>query len=192
MGTSEDILDRSARFGPIQIWTFAFDGNRFKGEILPELDRLKEAEVIRMIDLLVIRKDAAGRVATLTASDLDWEEATSFGAMIGGLIGMGFAGEEGAEIGEMTGALELADGHLFSTRTRDELVEVLPPNSTSAIALVEHLWAKPLKAAIVRAGGIEVDNDWLKLDELVALGLRQALQSGQVDAEGDEDDEDAY
>jgi uncharacterized membrane protein len=191
MGTSEDILDRSARFGPIQIWTFAFDGNRFKGEILPELDRLKEAEVIRMIDLLVIRKDAAGRVATLTASDLDWEEATSFGAMIGGLIGMGFAGEEGAEIGEMTGALELADGHLFSTRTRDELVEVLPPNSTSAIALVEHLWAKPLKAAIVRAGGIEVDNDWLKLDELVALGLRQALQSGQVDAEGDEDDEDA-
>lgn len=191
MGTSEDILDRSARFGPIQIWTFAFDGNRFKGEILPELDRLKEAEVIRMIDLLVIRKDAAGRVATLTASDLDWEEATSFGAMIGGLIGMGFAGEEGAEIGEMTGALELADGHLLSTRTRDELVEVLPPNSTSAIALVEHLWAKPLKAAIVRAGGIEVDNDWLKLDELVALGLRQALQSGQVDAEGDEDDEDA-
>jgi uncharacterized membrane protein len=191
MGTSEDILDRSARFGPIQIWTFAFDGNRFKGEILPELDRLKEAEVIRMIDLLVIRKDAAGRVATLTASDLDWEEATSFGAMIGGLIGMGFAGEEGAEIGEMTGALELADGHLFSTRTRDELVEVLPPNSTSAIALVEHLWAKPLKAAIVRAGGIEVDNDWLKLDELVALGLRQALRSGQVDAEGDEDDEDA-
>ena len=191
MGTSEDILDRSARFGPIQIWTFAFDGNRFKGEILPELDRLKEAEVIRMIDLLVIRKDAAGRVATLTASDLDWEEATSFGAMIGGLIGMGFAGEEGAEIGEMTGALELADGHLFSKRTRDELIEVLPPNSTSAIALVEHLWAKPLKAAIVRAGGIEVDNDWLKLDELVALGLRQALQSGQVDAEGDEDDEDA-
>ena len=186
MGTSEDILDRSTRFGPIQIWTFAFDGNRFKGEILPELDRLKEAEVIRMIDLLVIRKDAAGRVATLTASDLDWEEATSFGAMIGGLIGMGFAGEEGAEIGEMTGALELADGHLFSTRTRDELVEVLPPNSTSAIALVEHLWAKPLKAAIVRAGGIEVDNDWLKLDELVALGLRQALQSGDVDKEDDE------
>ena len=191
MGTSEDILDRSARFGPIQIWTFAFDGSRFKGEILPELDRLKEAEVIRVIDLLVIRKDAAGRVATLTASDLDWEEATSFGAMIGGLIGMGFAGEEGAEIGEMAGALELADGHLFSKRTRDELIEVLPPNSTSAIALVEHLWAKPLKAAIVRAGGIEVDNDWLKLDELVALGLRQALQSGQIDAEGDEDDEDA-
>jgi uncharacterized membrane protein len=189
MGTSEDMLDRSAGFGPIQIWTFAFDGNQFKGEILPELDRLKEAEVIRVIDLLVIRKDGAGRVATLTASDLDWEEATSFGAMIGGLIGLGFAGEEGAQVGEMTGALELADGHLFSERTRDELIEVIPPNSTSAIALVEHVWAKPLKAAIRRAGGIEVDNDWLKLDELVAMGLRQGLRQAELGHGHEESDD---
>ncbi len=186
MGTSEDMLERSANFGPIQIWTFAFDGNQFKGEILPELDRLKEAEVIRLIDLLVVRKDSAGRVATLTASDLDWEEATQFGAMIGGLIGMGFAGEEGAEVGAMTGALELTDGHLLSDRTRDELIEVIPPNSTSAIALVEHVWAKPLKAAILRAGGLEVDNDWLRLDDLVALGLRQALRQGDVESEDEE------
>jgi uncharacterized membrane protein len=180
------MLERSAKFGPIQIWTFAFDGNQFKGEILPELDRLKEAEVIRLIDLLVVRKDSAGRVATLTASDLDWEEATQFGAMIGGLIGMGFAGEEGAEVGAMTGALELTDGHLLSDRTRDELIEVIPPNSTSAIALVEHVWAKPLKAAILRAGGLEVDNDWLRLDDLVALGLRQALRQGDLEPEDEE------
>ena len=110
MGTSEDMLERAAAYGPIQIWTFAFDGNRFKGEILPELDRLKEADVIRLIDLLVVRKDGAGRVATLTASDLDWEEATSFGAMIGGLIGLGFAGEEGAVPVGALAADELAPG----------------------------------------------------------------------------------
>jgi uncharacterized membrane protein len=182
MGTSEDMFERAAAYGPIQIWTFAFDGNRFKGEILPELDRLKEAKVIRLIDLLVVRKDGAGKVATLTASDLDWEEATSFGAMIGGLIGMGFAGEEGAEVGAMTGALELTDGHLLTDRTRDELIDVIPPNSTSAIALVEHVWAKPLKAAIARAGGLEVDNDWLRLDDLVALGLRTALRKGGLES----------
>jgi uncharacterized membrane protein len=183
VGTSEDLLDRAASFGPIQIWAFAFDGNRFKGEILPELDRLKDAGVIRLIDLLVIRKDAAGRVATLTASDLDWEEATSFGAVIGGLIGLGVEGEEGAKVGAMAGALELADGHVFSDRTREELVEVLPPDSTSAIALVEHVWAKPLKAAIGRAGGMEIDNDWLRLDELVAVGLREALRQGDLEGE---------
>jgi uncharacterized membrane protein len=186
MGTAEDMFERAAAYGPIQIWTFAFDGNQFKGEILPELDRLKEAEVIRLIDLLVVRKDGAGRVATLTASDLEWEEATSFGAMIGGLIGMGFAGEEGAEVGAMTGAVELADGHLLSDRTRDELIDVIPLNSTSAIALVEHLWAKPLKAAIARAGGLEVDNDWLRLDDLVAIGLRTALRQDGLES-GDEE-----
>jgi uncharacterized membrane protein len=186
MSTAEDMLERAAAFGPIQIWTFAFDGNRFRGEILPELDRLKDAEVIRLIDLLVVRKDAAGRVATVTASDLDWEEATAFGAVIGGLIGLGVDGEEGAKIGAMAGALELADGHMLSDRTRDELVAVIPPNSTSAIALVEHVWAKPLKAAIARAGGMEIDNDWLRLDDLVALGLRNTLQLGDIDAEEDE------
>jgi hypothetical protein len=78
-------------------------------------------------------------------SFLDWEEATAFGAVIGGLIG-----------------------------------------STSAIALVEHVWAKPLKAAIARAGGMEVENDWLRLDELVAIGLRSSLQLGDIDSEGEE------
>ena len=189
MSTAEDMLERAAEFGPIQIWTFAFDGNRFTGEILPELDRLKDAEVIRLIDLLVVRKDAGGRVATVTASDLDWEEATSFGAVIGGLIGLGVDGEEGAKIGAMAGALELADGHVLSDKTRDELVEVIPPNSTSAIALVEHVWAKPLKAAISRAGGMEIDNDWLRLDDLVALGLRNTLQLGDIGAEAAGEDE---
>ena len=184
MSTAEEMFDKAASFGPIQIWTFAFDGNRFRGEILPELDRLKDTEVIRMLDLLVVRKDAAGRVATVTASDLDWEEATSFGAMIGGLIGLGVDGEEGAKVGAMAGALELADGHLFSDRTRDVLVEVIPPDSTTAIALVEHLWAKQLKAAIARAGGMEIDNDWLKLDELVAMGLRGSLPLEDVEDDG--------
>jgi hypothetical protein len=122
-------------------------------------------------------------VTTVTGSDLDWEEATSFGAMIGGLIGLGVEGEEGAKVGAMAGALELADGHLLSDRTRDMLIEVIPPNSTSAIALVEHVWAKPLKEAIARAGGMEIDNDWLRLDELVAMGLRTSLPLGDLDSE---------
>ena len=181
MSTSEEMLERAASYGPIQIWTFAFDGNRFRGEVLPELDRLKDAGVIRLIDLIVIRKDASGRVMMMTASDLDWEEATAFGALIGGLLGLGVDGEEGAKIGEMTGALHLADGHLFSDRTRDNLIEAIPSNSTCAIALVEHVWAKPLKAAIARAGGFEVDNTWLSLDDLVDTGLTEWLNQTRTE-----------
>src|SRR5215467_16168156 len=85
--TLSDVIERLAEFGPVQMWSFVFDGNRFNGEILPELERLKKAQVIRLIDLLVVRKDSTGAVATLTASDLDWEEASSFGATIGALMG---------------------------------------------------------------------------------------------------------
>src|SRR4029450_8827838 len=128
---------------------------------------------------------ARGRGAAMTESCLDWEEATAFGAVIGGLIGLGVEGEEGAKVGAMTGALELAGGHVFSDRTREELIEVIPPNSTSAIALVEHGGAKPLKAGVARGGGMEVENDWLRLDELVAIGLRSSLQLGDIDSEGE-------
>jgi len=44
--------------GPIQMLTLAFPGNRFKGEILPELDRLKGEGIVRVIDMLIVRKDA--------------------------------------------------------------------------------------------------------------------------------------
>jgi hypothetical protein len=104
--TLEGVLDRLAQFGPVQMWSFVFDGNKFKGEILPELERLKKAEVIRLIDLLVVRKDSTGAVATLTASDLDWEEASSFGAVIGALMGWGAGGAEGAATGAIAGAAE--------------------------------------------------------------------------------------
>jgi uncharacterized membrane protein len=172
--TLETVLDRLAGFGPIQVWSFVFDGNKFRGEILPELERLKKANVIRLIDLLVVRKDSTGAIATLTASDLDWEEASSFGALIGALIGWGASGADGVATGAITGAAELADGHAFGEETRFALTDSVPPNNTAAIALVEHIWAKPLQAAIARAQGTELGNEWLKVDELIASGMATA------------------
>ena len=49
-----------AELGPVEMMVIEFDGYRFKGEILPELERLKENDVIRLIDLLVLRKDRSG------------------------------------------------------------------------------------------------------------------------------------
>jgi uncharacterized membrane protein len=177
--TLEAVLERLAEFGPVQIWSFVFDGNQFKGEILPELERLKKAEVIRLIDLLVVRKDSTGAVATLTATDLDWEEASSFGALIGALLGWGAGGAEGVATGAIAGAAELVDGHAFGEETRLTLIQSVPPNSTAALALVEHVWAKPLQAAIARANGAELANDWLKVDELIARGIASAVADAE-------------
>jgi hypothetical protein len=45
----------------------------------------------------------------------------------------------------------------------------VPPGSAAAVALVEHLWAEPLVAAIQRAGGRPLKETWLGPDERAAL-----------------------
>src|SRR6516162_9827906 len=164
-------------FGPIQVLTLAFDGSHFKGEILPELDRLKTLGLIRVIDLLLIRKDSTGAAATLTATDLDWEEAADFGAMVGGLIGWGVAGAEGAEVGWMAGAADSADGHALGEDDKFALIQTVPNNSSVAILLIEHVWAKPLRAAITRADGVEIANSWLRPEDLIRIGLSKSTRS---------------
>jgi uncharacterized membrane protein len=176
------VSKRELNFGPVQLLSVAFDGNRFKGEILPELERLKNAGVIRIIDLLVVRKDSAGAIATITASDLDWEEASDYGQYIGTLVGFGAGGVEGAERGAMAGAAELADGHLFDEDDAFRLAQAVPNGMSIALALIEHRWALPLLEAIERADGFEVGNQWVTVESLVEIGL------GQVDAEPAADD----
>ena len=160
--------------GPVQILTIAFPGNRFRGEILPELERLKSAGLARLVDLLVVRKDATGAIATLTASDLEWEEAVDFGSRVGELVGWGVAGAEGREIGALAGAADSADGHLLDEEDVHNLAAGIPPGMSAAIILIEHLWSQRLRDAIARAGGIEVGNEWMRADDLVAFGLSLA------------------
>jgi uncharacterized membrane protein len=156
--------------GPIQMLCLAFDGNRFKGEILPELDRLKRERIIRIIDLLLVRKDDAGRVMVMTSSDLDWEEATAFGSYVGALAGFGAAGPEGVDRGAMAGAAELADGHFFNENDTFRVTQSLPNNMSAALLLIEHLWAKELRDAVERAGGIELSNEWIRPEEILTAG----------------------
>jgi uncharacterized membrane protein len=166
--------------GPIQMLSIAFDGNRFKGEILPELERLKRKRIVRIVDLLMIRKDAEGNVMVTTASDLDWEEATSFGSYLGALAGFGAAGPAGAELGAIAGAAELADGHLFDEEDAFRLTQALPNDMTAAFVLVEHLWARPLLDAVERAGGVELSNEWLRPEDIIEAA-RDDPSSGELD-----------
>jgi uncharacterized membrane protein len=162
MKTIEDL-------GPIQMLVVAFPDNQFKGEILPELERLKRRQIVRILDLLIVRKDGLGNVMVSTASDLDWEEATSFGSYIGALAGYAAAGAEGVERGAIAGAAELADGHLFDEDDAFRVTQALQNNTTAALLLVEHRWARPLFEAVDRAGGIELSNDWIRPEELLTV-----------------------
>ena len=156
--------------GQIQMLTLAFPGNRFKGEILPELDRLKREGVVRVIDMLLVRKDSQGHTMVATASDLDFEEATSLGSYFGALAGFAAAGPEGFERGAIAGAAELADGHVFDEDDIFRVTQALDPNTTAVMILLEHTWARGLLDAVARASGIELMNDWIAHEAILTIG----------------------
>jgi uncharacterized membrane protein len=162
--------------GPVQLLVIGFEGGELKGEILAELDRLRENDVVRLIDLVFVRKDADGKVEKILRSDLSPEEAEAFGAIVGALIGFGAAGEAGAELGAVEGAAALEDGHVF-----DEEVwyvdDAIPNGTAAAVALLEHRWAIPLRDGVRRAGGFHLADAWIHPADLVGIGILAAEEA---------------
>ena len=112
--------------GPVQLVVLGFNQPAFRGEILAELERLRESDTVRLIDAIAVYKDAEGEVLTLERSDLSEDEAADFGAAVGALIGLGAAGEEGMLAGAEAGAAATADGvHVLSD---EETWDVIPGN----------------------------------------------------------------
>src|SRR4051794_18903580 len=130
--------------GPVQLLVVSFDQPNFTGEIVEEFRRLRESDVIRLIDALVVRKQADGRLDAVQWSDLSVDEAEDMGATVGALIGVGMDGEAGMEAGALSGAEAGADGHLIDEAQVWNLADAIPNGSAAAIALIEHLWAAPL------------------------------------------------
>jgi uncharacterized membrane protein len=158
--------------GPVQLLVLGFQQPDFQGEILAELDRLKENDVVRVIDSLAVYKDASGEVTMLERSDLSEEEAAEFGAVVGGLIGLGMAGAEGAEAGAELGAE--AAGGAFDEADAWDVVDEIPEDTAAALILLEHRWAIPLRDAIARAGGFRISDGFIHPLDLVAVGVLAA------------------
>ena len=151
--------------GPVQILVVGFEVSPFRGEILDELRRLREHDIVRLLDLMVVAKDDRGNVRALQTSDLSDQEAQEFGAVTRALIGYG--GESSAP-----------PGSVFDEQEAWDVVDAIPDGSAAAIALLEHRWAIPLRDAIVRAGGIALADAWVHRDDLTAAGLEPASASG--------------
>ena len=87
--------DATLPFGPIQMLVISSERTTFTGEVLPELRRLSDEGLVRLVDLLFVAK-RGGEIESVQATELSTEEAEEFGALVGALIGIGFAGEDGA------------------------------------------------------------------------------------------------
>jgi uncharacterized membrane protein len=159
--------------GPVQLLVVGFDHPDFEGDVTAELDRLRDSDVVRLIDLLVVRKDDEGTIERVHRTDLATDEAEGIGAAVGALIGVGAGGEEGADVGAILGAagVDEAGGHVLREEDFWFVDDEIPNGSAAAIALVEHRWAIGLRDAIRAAGGAPIADAWVHPADLIAVGL---------------------
>jgi hypothetical protein len=168
--------------GPVQLLVLGFVEPNFQGEVVEELQRLRESDMVRVIDALAVFKHEDGEIETLRFSNLSQDESVELGAKIGALIGLGLGDEETAEELALAGAEAAEDGiDVFSTgETWDPLGEI-PPNSAAALILLEHHWAVGLRDAIGRAGGFRIGEGFISPLDLVAIGLLAAEEAKRLE-----------
>ena len=165
------------KYGPIEFVALGFKGDRFTGKIASEIKRLEESNIMRLIGLLLIRKDKKGNIELVRGSDLTDEEAQEFGAYAGALMGYGIAGEEGIEPGAVMGAEAVAE-HEFgiSDEQIEEITDEMPTNTSAVFLLFEDRWALDLKQDIADAGGTLLAQGFVRPETFVAYGQELARQ----------------
>jgi uncharacterized membrane protein len=170
--------------GPVQLLVIGFKHPDFEGEVIAELERLKESGMVNVVDSLAVYKDANGDMEVMHLSNLTKDEAIEFGSKVAALVGLGIAGEEGMEAGAELGAEAAAEEgvSVFSDEEAWDVLAEIPNDSAAALILLEHQWAIPLRDAFARAGGFRIAEDFISPLDLVEIGLMEAVEAEELRA----------
>ena len=136
-----DDLDQ---MGPIAYLVVEFPGNKLTGEAFPLLVDLVDQGLVRILDLVFVRKDTDGSVAGLELKDLDGDGELDMSVF------------EGASSG------------LLGDEDIQEAGNVLMPGSSAVILVYENLWAAPFAAAVRRSGGQLIASGRLPVQAVLA------------------------
>jgi hypothetical protein len=131
--------------GPLDYTVIGFAGNRFKGEIAPEIAAIADAGIIRVVDLVFVTKDREGGVDIIELDNVDDEAFSGLAPLLKDLRG------------------------LLTPEDVAELATKLPNETSALIVLFENRWAERVKEAIVRAGGFLVAHERIQPEALEAL-----------------------
>ena len=132
-------------YGPVDFVALEFKGNQFKGEIFPELMNLVNNEVVRVIDIIVVKKDADGKVTHQEIQETDKNVLAVFNPLKA----------------EINGMIQVEDIEMIG--------EKLEPNSTAAVLLFENLWAVKFVQAVENANGRAVMHVRIPHEDVVEM-----------------------
>jgi uncharacterized membrane protein len=159
------------KIGPVQLVTIGFplEAN-FEGRIMDELAKLERHETIRILDHLLVQKDA--ETGDLLALDYQGEE---LGAIVGALLGFEFEGD-GERRAESSQGIQ---GHAFGLSQWEiqDIAASLAPGSSAGFLLIEHVWACELKRAIRDTGGFPLGEGFLTPEALAAVATELVAMS---------------
>ena len=130
--------------GPIDYLVVEFPGNRMTGEAFPLLVDLVDRGLVRILDLVFVRKDTDGSVVEMELKDFDNDgelDMSVFAGASSGLIGDDDIQEAG---------------------------DVLQPGCSAGILVYENRWAAPFAAAVRRSGGQLVASGRLPIQAVLA------------------------
>jgi uncharacterized membrane protein len=173
----------SQTIGPVQFIVIGLDNENLKGQIARELHAASEKGYIRILDALAVQKRQDGTIVSLGASDLTPDQRLQYGAIVGGLMGLGATGtEEGAVAGAEIGAESFAE-HDFGLSDDDirRIGEDIPAGKTALFVLFEHRWAVRLKETLQKSGGFVIAQGMISPETLIMLGADIAAAASAAD-----------
>jgi hypothetical protein len=131
-------------FGPVDYLVVEFPPgtSHFNGEMAAELAALVDTELIRVLDLLILRKDEDGSVEAFEIDDLD-------------------------EVDELR-VIETQIAELLAEEDVLHLAEAMEPGTTAGVLIWENTWAAPFASAARRAGGQLVASGRIPIQAIVA------------------------
>jgi hypothetical protein len=130
--------------GPVDWIVVEFPGSKFKGEIAPALQDLVARGLVRVLDLLVLKKDADGSLEAFELSDLD-----------------------PSEVGE----LRSYENELAMLLSEDDVTAVaaaIEPGSSAAVLVWENTWAAPFASAVRHSGGQLIASGRIPIQAMLA------------------------
>ncbi len=144
-------------YGPVDLLALEFHTDQLKGEIVPELLELVRNKIVRLIDLVVIRKYEDGHHEALEMQQLAPDLLSVFDPL---------------EV-EISGIIQVEDIEMIAGE--------MEKNTSAAVLLVENLWSVKFAEAVVRANGRLLLHDRIPFEVVnETLELFAQVESSQV------------